>query len=268
MLVIGILGFLVAFFWFAPIGQDKPSFTPSNAAIPVNIPSVVAQAPAARAVDYSKILEKYKGRDVTRAATEKKLIALTFDGGGNADGVDRIIETLSKNSIRSTFFLTGQFVEKFPKAVEEIKNSGGEIANHTYSHKNFTSLSADEAKQEANQMKMVAEKNDISVVPFFRFPYGAYKKEDIALVNDLGYVSARWTVDSLGWQGKIENHDAEFVVNRVADKAAPGAIVLMHLGSAQDKSALDADALSDIIKTLREQGYQLVTLSDLFAESL
>jgi len=239
-----------------------------------NIP--IIESPA---IDYSKIFEKYKGKDAERALTDKKLIAFTFDGGGNDDGTEKILRTLSDNSIRSTFFLTGKFVEKFPGAVEEIKKSGGETANHTYSHKNFTQLGIEEVTQEINQMKAVAEKMGIALAPFFRFPYGAYKKEDIRLVNDLGYVSTRWTIDSLGWQGRRDGRDppspeasdgrsAKFVVDRVVEKAVPGAIVLMHLGSAADGSTFDADALPDIIAALKEQDYQFATLSELFAESL
>lgn len=275
ILIIGGLIFSGVVLWFSFAGNNEASLIQGEALPVKNIPITPIKMPVPsvqndnrRIIDYSKILEKYKGRDVERVAVKNKIIALTFDGGGNADGVEKILGALSANSIHSTFFLTGQFVEKFPKAVEEIKNSGGEIANHTYSHKDFTSLGVDEARQEVSRMKSAAEKDGITTVPFFRFPYGARNKENIALVNDLGYVPVRWTVDSLGWQGKIENHDVGFVIGRVASKAAPGAIVLMHLGSAQDKSALDADALFDIVKILKEQGYQFVSLSELFGESL
>ena len=237
--------------------KQPPPAIPSDVSI-VSLP----------ARDYLKILEKYKGMDVERAIMDKKLITLTFDGGGNADGIEKILETLSENSIRSTFFLTGIFVEKFPDAVGGIKKTNNEIANHTYSHKNFIQLSQEETVQEINQMKTAAEKTGIALAPFSRFPYGAYKKEDIALVNSLGYVSVRWTIDSLGWQGRRDGREAKFVVDRVIEKSVPGAIALMHIGSASDGSTFDADALPGIINTLEEQGYQFVTLSGLFTKSL
>ena len=117
-------------------------------------------------------------------------------------------------------------------------------------------------------MEQAAEALDVNVVPFFRFPYGAPTKEKIALVNERGYVAVRWTVDSLGWQGAKDGRDASFVVARVTEKAIQGAIVLMHLGSASDGSALDADALERIITTLAQQGYRFVSLSELFTASL
>ena len=267
----GLAGLIIIsalLFWFSFLSENGVSLrqkAQNHPPEPVSNSALVAELPV---IDYSKILEKYKGRDVERAITDKKLIALTFDGGGNADGIEKILKILAENSIRSTFFLTGKFVEKFPGAVAEIKKSGGEIANHTYSHKNFTQLSFEEAAQEIDQMKATLEKTGATPEPFFRFPYGAYKKEDIALVNNIGYVSVRWTIDSLGWQGRRDGREAKFVVDRVIEKSVPGAIVLMHLGSVSDSSTFDADALPDIIGALKEKGYQFVTLSELFTESL
>src|SRR3990172_9705946 len=180
---VGLVGFVVVsavLFWFfflrekGTLQSQKARNQPSMVAVSDDIP-ITEPSPA---IDYSKILEKYRGKDVERAIMDKKLIALTFDGGGNADGIEKILKTLSKNSIRSTFFLTGKFVEKFPGAVEEIKKSGGEIANHTYSHKNFTQLNSEETAGEISQMKVTLEKTGVALAPFSRFPYGAYKEED------------------------------------------------------------------------------------------
>src|SRR3989344_6156249 len=167
---VGSVGFVVVsavLFWFSflsengalpsPKARNQPSMVSVSDDIPITEPSP--------AIDYSKILEKYKGRDVERAVMDKKLIALTFDGGGNADGIEKILKTLSDNSIRSTFFLTGKFIEKFPGAIAEIKKSGNETANHTYSHKNFTQLNSEEADQEISQMKEVAEKAGVALAP-------------------------------------------------------------------------------------------------------
>ena len=120
---------------------------------------------------------------------------------------------------------------------------------------------------EITGMRQIATEQSITVVPFFRFPYGAPTKGTIALANDLGYIAVRWTVDSLGWQGRKDGRDASFVQKRVIEKAIPGGIALMHLGSAKDGSTFDADALPDIITTLERQGYRLVPLSELFHEA-
>lgn len=236
-------------------------------------PPVVDDKPRAEprtepGVEDEKLLLAFKGKDVTRVETDAKIIVLTFDGGGNADGTQKVIDTLAAQGVPATFFLTGNYIEQFPEATDAIVKFGGEVANHTLSHKDFTTLSKEQVTQEIVHMQEIALAHDITVVPFFRFPYGSYKKEDVALVNKLDYIAVRWTVDSLGWQGNKDGHDAKFVTGRVLSKAIPGAIVLMHLGSAPDKTTLDADALPDIITALKNQGYRLVTLSELFSAAL
>ena len=215
-------------------------------------------------LDYTALREAYKGKDVTLVPVHEKLIALTFDGGGNAAAAERIAEMLSRASVGATFFLTQRFMEKFPDAVRTIAQGEWEIANHTVTHRDLSSAAEEETVSEVKGMEEYAKAQGVRLAPFFRFPYGAYKKGDVELVNGLGYISVRWTVDSWGWQGKVEGRDAQFVADRVLQKAAPGAIVLMHLGSAQDGSTLDADALAEIIRALSAQGYRFVSLSELF----
>jgi hypothetical protein len=69
----------------------------------------------------------------------------------------------------------------------------------------------------------------------------------------------RWTVDTLGWEGK-KVITAAGIVKRVLGNLKPGEIVLMHCGSAPDGSTLDAHALPTVIKDLEARGYAFVTL--------
>jgi len=218
--------------------------------------------------DYAKIRAQFAGKDVEKVPAHEKVFALTFDGGGDAKNAQRILDLLSAHGITATFFLTGHFMETFPDVAAAIRNSGGEIANHTMTHKDLSTLSQEAVIAEMAGMEQTAKERGVSVVPFFRFPYGAPTKETIALVNGRGYVSVRWTVDSLGWQGNVNGHDAAFVANRVIQKAVFGGIALMHLGAAKDGSTFDADALEQIITTLQQQGYRLIPLSELFNASI
>ena len=97
-------------------------------------------------------------------------------------------------------------------------------------------------------------------VALFRFPYGATDSRLIAIANQLGYVSVRWTVDTLGWEGTALHRTAGSVEQRVVAGLQPGEIVLMHLGSAPDGSTLDADALPTVIQEVEKRGYRFATL--------
>ena len=91
--------------------------------------------------------------------------------------------------------------------------------------------------------------------PLFRFPFGDRDARTIAVVNDLGYLPVRWTVDTLGWKGTSGGLTAQQVSDRAVDALRPGAIVLMHVGSnPDDGTTLDADALPGMIDRMRAAG--------------
>jgi peptidoglycan-N-acetylglucosamine deacetylase len=202
------------------------------------------------------------GQDLERIPTDRRIVALTFDAGANADAVAPILATLAEERITATFFLTGDFVRRFPAESRAIVAAGHRLANHSATHPPFTSLTTAQIRTEVRDAE-----NDIRAHaggdprPFFRFPYGDRDARTIDAVNDLGYVAVRWTVDTLGWQGTSGGRSAGEVTQRVLDTAQPGQIVLMHVGShPTDRSTLDADALPSMIDGLRQRGYSFVTL--------
>ncbi|WP_081438493.1 polysaccharide deacetylase family protein [Pseudofrankia asymbiotica] len=205
------------------------------------------------------------GKDWERVPTDRKIVALTFDAGANADGVAPILAALAREHVAGTFFLTGQFANSFPSKVRDIAASGGRMGNHSSTHPYFTKID-----DVALRGEVLGAERDILAAggkdprPFFRFPFGDRNAHDIAAVNALGYVPIRWTVDTLGWQGTSGGRTAASVAARVLDALQPGEIVLMHLGShPQDHSTLDADALPGIISALRDRGYAFATLDTL-----
>jgi peptidoglycan-N-acetylglucosamine deacetylase len=211
--------------------------------------------------------EHLAGKDLERIPTDRRIVALTFDAGANADAVNPILATLAAEQVTATFFLTGDFVRHFPGESRAVVRAGHRLGNHSVSHPHFTSLTTSQIRDEVRG----AEADIRSYAggdprPFFRFPYGDRDARTIAAVNDLGYVAVRWTVDSLGWQGTSGGRSATEVTQRVLDTAQPGQIVLMHVGShPTDGSTLDADALPGVIAGLRQRGYSFVTLDALLS---
>ncbi len=231
---------------------EKPNFKNTN---PVEIK---------KETDWRPIFEKYKGKEVSSIKTDKKIVALTFDAGGNADGVDKILEILEKENIKGSFFLTGNFISKFPEKTEKIIKNGGDLGNHSYSHPYFTQISDEKIKEELEKTEDQLSKLGAKFQPFFRFPYGNRDARTMLAVYNKGYMNIRWTIDTLGWEGTSEGMTKELVENKVLSKIQPGSIVMMHLGSnPTDKTHLDSEALPDIIKSLREQEYEFVTLTKL-----
>jgi peptidoglycan/xylan/chitin deacetylase (PgdA/CDA1 family) len=214
------------------------------------------------------IPERFRGLDLERLPVSRKLVALTFDAGANADGVWPILETLDNRNVPATFFLTGRFVQNFPDRSRRIAREHL-VGNHTMTHPDLTTLTRLEIRAEVRSAEhVIRERTGEDPRRFFRFPFGARDARTIRIVNDLCYVAFRWTVDTHGWQGTSGGRTAAEVIRRVLAAAQPGEIVLMHVGShPTDHSTLDADALGRVIRRLRVAGCTFVPLSRVMSEA-
>ena len=209
------------------------------------------------------------GVDWPRIPTTAPVVALTFDAGANADAVASIRSTLQSRNVPATFFLTGQWTRAFPAEANDIAAAGYLIGNHTDTHPDLRTLTDAQVQAEVqNAQQSILLTNGAEVRPLFRFPFGGTDGRVLGLVGNLGYVSARWTVDTLGWQGTSGGMTVQRVIDRVMAGLQPGEIVLMHVGShPTDRSMLDAAALPQIIDAIRARGYGFVTLSALTGQA-
>ncbi len=239
-----------------------PSISPqpsTEASPPPADPSTLAAAACT-------VPARFVGKDLERLPVTDKVVALTFDAGANADAVRPILDTLAARDVPGTFFLTGTFVQSFPARSTRIARNHL-VGNHTMNHLDLTTLGDLRVRRQIRRAETaILETTGEDPRRFFRFPFGARDARTIGLANELCYVPFRWTVDTLGWKGTSGGMTEAKVVQRVLDAAAPGAIVLMHVGSnPDDGSTLDADALPAVIRELRERGYGFARLSRVLA---
>lgn len=257
--VVATLTLLAAGCATGPTASDAPSAVAS--------PPVATSTPSTTLVaDYCTVPDRLLGVDLERLPVTAKVVALTFDAGANADAVKPILDTLAARKVPATFFLTGRFVEQFPKRSRRIAQLHL-VGNHTYSHPDLTTLPDWRIRRQVRTAEQVIrERTGEDPRRFFRFPFGARDAHTVAVVNGLCYVPFRWTVDTLGWKGTSGGMTVAKVVTRVMEGARPGEIVLMHVGSnPDDGSMLDAAALPIIITRLRARGYTFVPLSRVLA---
>ncbi|NMB40665.1 MAG: polysaccharide deacetylase family protein [Firmicutes bacterium] len=188
--------------------------------------------------------------------TEKK-IAISFDACWGASFTPEILKILRDHDLKTTFFLTGFWVEKYPEMVQKIAEEGHEIGNHTYSHPHLNTLDEEQIKEELEKLnkmifELTAQKPDL-----FRPPFGEYNNKVVSVAEKAGYRPIQWSIDSLDWQelGK------DPMVERVTTMLHPGAIVLFH-----NNGLYTAEALPEIIAFVQKQGYQIVPISELIYE--
>lgn len=186
--------------------------------------------------------------------TNEKKIAISFDAAWGSEYTDEILDILNKNNVKATFFLVGNWVDKYPDKVKKINEMGHEIGNHSTTHPHFTQLNDHKTKEEilltSDKIKSITGKG----TNVFRPPFGDYNSQVIKTIKDTGHYTIQWDVDSLDWK----NPGEEAIFNRVTKKVTNGSIVLFHNNADQTPRVLDK-----IIKELKASGYSFVKISDL-----
>ncbi len=222
--------------------------------------AVAAAANAAEEAEVQNVLPDYLKSDVGDMKAfslegidplKDKVVALTFDDGPNPSTTGDILEALKEYDAHATFFMLGNRVEEFPKTVRKVYESGNEIGNHSYDHKDFKRLSDEEIEAEIDKTNQAIYET-VGLRPIIvRPPYGNVT-DDIA--NVIGRACVLWTVDPEDWKYK----DADIDYNNVMDNVRDGDIVLMH-----DIYDASAAAAKRIIRELTDRGYKLVTVSQM-----
>lgn len=191
---------------------------------------------------------------VQPAEGEKKL-SISFDAAWGADDTDTLIEILGKYNVKATFFVVGQWVDNYPEEVKKLHDAGHEVMNHSNTHPYFTQCSTDAIIQEIQTCNDKIEAVTGVRPTLIRFPYGDYDDNAVRTVRSLGMEPIQWSVDSLDWK---DSSTADSILERVTTQAHPGAIILCH-----NDAEYTPDALEGILKTLLDEGYTFVPISQL-----
>lgn len=186
--------------------------------------------------------------------TDEKKVAFSFDASWGAERTEKILEVLEENEIKTTFFLTGFWVESYPEYVKLIARKGHEIGNHTLTHPHLNNLTGEEIRVELKRVEQMIEQVSGQKTTLFRPPFGEYSNQVIETASGLGYKTIQWSIDSLDWQ----NLTKEEIVERVTSRAHKGAIILFH-----NNGLYTADALPEIIAYYRRHNYTIVPVSEL-----
>jgi len=200
------------------------------------------------------ILASAVKRDLPIYCVEKtgKVVALSFDAAWGNEDTQELIDILGKYDIKATFFVVGEWVDKYPESVKALHEAGHEIMNHSDDHPHMNKMSEDEiiANVKACNEKIAAI---TGITPtLFRAPYGEYNDKVVGTLRSMGMYTIQWDVDSLDWK----DLSAVEIKDRVLKKVNPGSIVLFH-NAAKNTPA----ALPSIIDGLIQKGYSFAPLT-------
>lgn len=185
---------------------------------------------------------------------ESKMIALTFDDGPGKY-TSELLDILEANGARATFFMLGECIAEYgAETIPRMKELGCELGNHSYDHPNLKSLDEAGIKDQFDRTDQgIAQYAGGDVATLARTPFGS---QDETITGAIGKPCIYWSLDTLDW--KTKNVDSN--ISAVLDHVSDGEIVLMH-----DIWPTTVESCKTIIPKLVEEGYQLVTVSELAA---
>lgn len=187
--------------------------------------------------------------------TESNNICLMINVYWGNEYIPKMLETLKENDVKTTFFIGGSWAEDYPEILKEIYDGGHEIANHAYSHPDLKEKSLQINKTEISKTTDIIKELLNVEMTLFAPPSGSYSETTLQVAKELGYTTIMWTRDTIDWR----DQDSELIYSRAVKNAAGGDLILMH------PTKETANALPDIIKTLKDQGFNLTTVSETIA---
>lgn len=184
----------------------------------------------------------------------EKVCSISFDAAWGNEQTEDLLNTLDKYKIKSTFFLVGQWVDKFPESVKEIHRRGHDVGNHGDTHSYMTQQSDDTIKKELISCNDKIQKLTKKTPTLFRPPYGDYNNSVVNGVKNQNMYCVQWNIDSLDWK----DPSVDQIVQNCTQKLQPGSIILLHNGATNTP-----EALPKIIEAIQGQGYKIVPISQL-----
>ena len=180
-------------------------------------------------------------------------IVLTFDDGPWPWNTEHVLKALADQCTRATFFSIGEHAGWHPELLKEVAAAGHTIGSHTWSHKDLTKLSADEAKAEIEKgiAAVSIALGNKPVGPFFRFPALRNPPEMVKYLGERNIAILSADIDSFDF--KI--HKPEQVIKSVMSKLEKNhkGIILMH-----DFQHGTAEALPELLRKFKDGGYKVV----------
>ena len=215
-------------------------------------------------------------------------IAVTFDGNASSNGTVELLDLLQELDLKITLFVTGGFVERYPKLVRQAVLAGHEVGNHTFSHPHLTTY-ADNRRHNLlpnvtkawfhDQLKRTEaafqKATGRPMAPLWRSPFGEENSTLRGWAMELGYLHVRWSslkgasLDARDWVADEHSslyQDSRKMMDRLLGfPHLEGGIVLMHLST--ERSEPPWTELPRFVRELKRREVEPVRVSDLLEES-
>ena len=207
----------------------------------------------------SEIAPIYGGNQVQaiyNGNREYKNVSFMFNVYENTKVVNGIVDMLDDYGVKATFFVGGCWADDNGETLNKIVESGHEIANHGYFHKDHKKLSYDQNYEEISHTGVIV-KALCGVKPtLFAPPSGSFSTTTLEAAYSLDYKVIMWSKDTIDWR----DIDLEIIYNRATRNPENGDLILMH------PKEHTLSVLPRVIEFYQSVGFSIVTVSDNIAE--
>jgi len=134
---------------------------------------------------------------------DEKVVAMSFDAAWGNEDTQQLIDIMNKYGVKTTFFVVGGWVDKYPESVKQLSDAGHEIMNHSDTHPHMTQISVEEMKKEVESCDKKIEKITNVKPDLFRAPYGDYNNDVVGAMRETGHYTIQWDVEVLATAGNL-----------------------------------------------------------------
>ena len=178
-------------------------------------------------------------------------VSLMFNVYENSSVVKKIIDLLNENGVTATFFVGGCWADDNQSLLKEIIESGFELGNHGYFHKDHKKLNKVQNLKEIEDCHKIVYALTGYKMTLFAPPSGSYSKTTLEVASSLNYHTIMWSKDTIDWRDK----DINTIVKRASENVGSGDLILMH------PKPHTLEALPKIIESIKSKNLNFLTVS-------
>lgn len=191
---------------------------------------------------------------IYRVERNDNKVAVTFDVAWENSNTDELIDILDEYGAKATFFITGDWCDRCADDVKKFADAGHEIENHSDKHPHVEGINVNDLINDTRECSRKIEMITGREPTYYRAPYGEYDDSLLTTLDGMGLKTIQWDVDSVDWNKPT----AEQITKKVLENTKSGSILLFH-NDLQNTT----DALPNILKGLKEKGFEFVTIDEL-----
>ena len=259
-----------------PAPKPVPVVVPRPPASPKPAPAPVSPTPS---VDASLWPGSGTAVNIVRGAKGSRRICMTFDGGSTCEVAVEVLDQLKARGIHTTFFVTGDFVQRYPELVRRMVQEGHEVGNHSFTHPHLAPRMKRDPlwTRERIQKELLDTDRAFTrlvgrpMAPLWRSPFGEQTPEIRKWVEEIGYRHVGWSegADTLDW-ATVKERKLYRTGNAILDRLharmerqdGDGLVVLMHLGSGRPVGDRPAGVLGPFLDLALKEGWHFVTIGE------